>query len=172
MHFVYLLIFIIGFWNFNLQERQISNRFHLPRSRVLASISVIPFQNSNFLISFQREFRSKSCLNHDLFIIDTNNKGLLQAHTQGSYCYSLGCSTYCHNKKNYLTNCLQQKNYLTRDNLSYGRRASFSLVSLSSLLPVVVVILVAAEQYLTICNLYLTKQVLFLYCVMPPILPF
>ena len=110
---------IIGFWNFNLQERQISNGFYLPRSRVLASISVIPVQNSNFLISFQQEFRSKSCLNHDLFIIDTDKKGLLQAHTQGSFCYSLGCSTNCRNKK---------KNYLTSDNLSYGRRASFSLV--------------------------------------------
>ena len=109
---------IIGFWNFNLQERQISNGFYLPRSRVLASISVIPVQNSNFLISFQQEFRSKSCLNHDLFIIDTDKKGLLQAHTQGSFCYSLGCSTNCRNKKNYLNS----------DNLSYGCRASFSLV--------------------------------------------
>ena len=111
---------IIGFWNFNLQERQISNGFYLPRSRVLASISVIPVQNSNFLISFQQEFRSKSCLNHDLFIIDTDKKGLLQAHTQGSYCYV----------QLRMLNQLpqQQKNYLNSDNLSYGRRASFSLV--------------------------------------------
>ena len=110
---------IIGFWNFNLQERQISNGFYLPRSRVLASISVIPVQNSNFLISFQQEFRSKSCLNHDLFINDTDKKGLLQAHTQGCYCYV---------QLRMLNQLPQQKKTLNSDKLSYGRRASFSLV--------------------------------------------